>query len=292
MAWAAASGIRAGDQPLDFVLEFANPHAGARGNRDHGTAQFGAEFRHVNADAVAPGHVHHVQRHDDGTIQFEHLADEKKIPFEVRRVHDDQRRVGRGVIFQPPVQRVAGEFFIRRRAFQAVKPRQIHDDNLVVAEVRAADAALDGGAGKIGGLGAQAGQRVEQGGLAGVGIADQREREGVMRQMTAVRPSSQQDAADPNFTASLMLVRFPHRAMVGRADFQPDPRGQRGGQPQPRAENADHERVAGPDDLQPASDADAERLEPLHVVAVGLDAAHDGALPRRQRVQPRFRRRR
>ena len=85
----------AGDEPLHFVFEFANPHAGARGNRNHGTAEFGAEFRHVNADAVAPGHVHHVQRHDDGTIQFEHLADEKQIPFEIRRVHDDQRRVRR-----------------------------------------------------------------------------------------------------------------------------------------------------------------------------------------------------
>src|ERR1019366_6785167 len=42
------------------------------------------------------------------------------------------------------------------------------------------DFALDRGAGKIRRLGAQAGERVEQCGFAGVGIADERERERVV----------------------------------------------------------------------------------------------------------------
>ena len=68
----------------------------------------------------------------------------------------------------------------------------------------AADTAFDGGAGKIGGLGAQPGQRVEQRGLAGIGIADQREGEGVMRQLSRSCSRLARTARTRNFTASLM----------------------------------------------------------------------------------------
>ena len=47
-------------------------------------------------------------------------------------------------------------------------------------EVQTADFSFNRGAGKIRGLAAQAGERVEQGGFAGVRIADQRERERAM----------------------------------------------------------------------------------------------------------------
>ena len=97
------------------------PHAGARGNRNHGTAEFGAELRDVNPDAVAPGHVHHVQRHDDGAIQFQHLAGEKKIPFEVGRIHDHQRGVRARVTFQPPMQGVARQSFPPAKSFPDCK---------------------------------------------------------------------------------------------------------------------------------------------------------------------------
>ena len=53
----------------------------------------------------------------------------------------------------------------------------------MVADLGSADAALDGGAGEIGGLGAQPGQRIEQRGLAGIWITNQREGEGVVRDM-------------------------------------------------------------------------------------------------------------
>ena len=181
------------------------------------TAEFGAEFFHVNADAVAPGHVHHVQRHDDRAIQFQNLAGEKKIPFKIGRVHDHQRRVRRGVSFQPSTQCVAGQFFFRRGAFQTVKPRQIHEDNLLVADFGSADAAFDGGAGKIRGLGAQAGQRVEQRGLAGIGIANQRKCEGVMRQVMRLCRLATDDAVR-NFPASLMrnCLRAGRNGRAGR----------------------------------------------------------------------------
>ena len=169
-------------QPFDFASEFADSLARARGDRNHGAAQLGTQFFHVNVNAIPPGHVHHVQRHDDGAIQLQNLTGEKQIPFKIRRVHDDQRRVWRGVSVQPSAQRVAGQFFLRRGAFQPVKPRQIHQDDLLAADFGSANPPLGGGAGKVGGLGAQSGQRVEQRGLARVGIADQRERKGAMRQ--------------------------------------------------------------------------------------------------------------
>ena len=80
--------------------------------------------------------------------------------------------------------------------------------------------------------------------------------------------------------------------MIRRADLQPDSGGQRSRQPQTRAENADYERVAGPNDFQPTADANTERFEPMHIVAIGFDAAYDGALLGGQGVQPGLRLRR
>ena len=114
-------------------------------------------------------------------IEFENLADEEEVPFEVCRVHNDQRGVRGGMFREAAAQRVTRHFFLRRGAFQAVKPGQIHEDHLPLSNLHPADPAFDGCAGKVGGFGAQPRQRVEERGLARVGISNQREREDATR---------------------------------------------------------------------------------------------------------------
>ena len=73
--------------------------------------------------------------------------------------------------------------------------------------------------------------------------------------------------------------------MAGLADFDADARGEFGGQAELRAKNAKDERIAAPDQLDPAAHAHAKHLEALHFLVVGFDAPHDGANARRQLVQ-------
>ena len=91
-----------------------------------------------------------------------------------------------------------------------------------------------------------------------------------------------------DFTVSFMRMSFPHGAMVGCADFQPNSRRQRCGQSEPRTKDANNHWVAWFDDLNPPTDANAERLEALRIVAAGFNAAHDGALPGGKLVEPLF----
>lgn len=74
--------------------------------------------------------------------------------------------------------------------------------------------------------------------------------------------------------------------MAGLADFHADARRELGGNAQPGAENFQDERIARPDEFHAAAHADAERLEPVGVLIVHLDAAHDGADARRQFIEP------
>ena len=74
--------------------------------------------------------------------------------------------------------------------------------------------------------------------------------------------------------------------MAGLANFDADARGERGGQAEPRAEHFEDDRVAGADEFHAAAQAHAHRLEALHFLVVGLDAAHDGADMRRQLIKP------
>jgi hypothetical protein len=73
--------------------------------------------------------------------------------------------------------------------------------------------------------------------------------------------------------------------MAGLADFDADAGGQRGGQTELRAKYAKDERIAAPDQLDPAAYTNAQHLEALHLLVVGFDAPHDGANARRQFVQ-------
>jgi hypothetical protein len=106
-------GHGAGNEPVQLISQFHQAFALPGRDGYHNTAEFLAQFGHVNANAIAPRHIHHVQSHDDGTFELEDLAGEKKIPFQVGGVHHHQCGIGRRMFGQPPAQCVGGELFIR-----------------------------------------------------------------------------------------------------------------------------------------------------------------------------------
>ena len=74
--------------------------------------------------------------------------------------------------------------------------------------------------------------------------------------------------------------------MVGRTNFHAHTRRKFGGEAEARAENFHDERIAHAHEFHPATDADAERLEPLRVLVAGLDTAHHGANARGEFIKP------
>jgi hypothetical protein len=73
--------------------------------------------------------------------------------------------------------------------------------------------------------------------------------------------------------------------MAGLADFDLDALGQLGGKAEAGTENFQDERIAAADDLQPATEADAQRLETLRFLVIRADAPHHGANAGRQFIQ-------
>ena len=93
-----------------------------RGNRYYGHAQL--FFQCVRVDFIPRlfHRVHHVERDDDGYVDFQKLRRQIKIPFKVGRVHHVDYAIG--LFFQ---NKVAGNHFFRRIGRKGINSRKIHD---------------------------------------------------------------------------------------------------------------------------------------------------------------------
>lgn len=80
-------------------------------------------------------------------------------------------------------------------------------------------------------------------------------------------------------------VVFAHRAMAGLTDLNLNAPGQFGGKAEAGAENLQDERIAAANNLQPATEADAQRFEALCFLVIRADASHHGANAWRKFVQ-------
>src|SRR6185437_11269764 len=90
----------------------------------------------------------------------------------------------------------------------------------------------------------------------------------------------------PLFSFAKMVL---HRAMFRRrTSLQPDIRRQFRGQADARAKNAHDERVAGFDDFDAATDANAKCFKALNVLAFAFKPADDSARFRRKLVETNF----
>jgi hypothetical protein len=123
---------------------------------------------HAAVDLQAPvgGQVRLVERQQQRGPQLQQLRGEVQVPFEVRGVHDVDDHVG-----LPLHNELAGDDLFLRVGGQAVRARQVDDLHVPVAVADEAGLDLDGDAGIVAHVLAGAGEGVEQGRLAGVGIA-------------------------------------------------------------------------------------------------------------------------
>ena len=125
-------------------------------------------FRGVDADAEFLGLVRHVEHHHQVHVELLELQQQAHLAFDLRGVEYDQREVGHVV-----VQEVAHHLFVVGEAVQVVDAGQVDDLHHVVAEQDLAAEQLDRDAGPVADACRAAGHAVEQGGLAGVGHAQQ-----------------------------------------------------------------------------------------------------------------------
>ena len=95
---------------------------------------------------------------------------------EIGGVDHDHQSIGQPLAGLGAEQDVARHLLVRAGRFEAIGAGQVDQlDRAAVGQRRAAGMALDGDARIIADLLPRAGQRVEQGALAGIGVADQRD---------------------------------------------------------------------------------------------------------------------
>ena len=146
----------------------AHPLAGHR--RNHPGASERLEPLDVDVDAVSPGFVGHVERDDDRVADLEDLDGQIEGAGQRRGIGHDQDGVRPAGAASE--QRLDGNLFLARAGGEGVRPRQIGQlDRPAAGQRDRGRSAIDGHAGIVGDARARAGQRVEDRGLAGVGIA-------------------------------------------------------------------------------------------------------------------------
>jgi hypothetical protein len=149
------------------------PPALVRLDRNNGNAELPGQLLRINVDAEPFGDVDHVQRHDHGHAEFEGLRRQIKVALQVGRIHDgdDDVRPGRAGLLAED--NVHGHHLVRAARGQAVGAGQVDEVDGTPGERAPPLLRLDGDAGIVADALVQAGQGVEQRGLARVRVADQ-----------------------------------------------------------------------------------------------------------------------
>src|ERR1041385_2354706 len=114
-----------------------------------------------------------LQRHLYYATQFDDLGGVIKMALQIGGIDHDHDQIRRRHLFEPVKEHVARDLFIERLRAEAVSAGQVEhrDRELARRPLQAAFLALDRDTGVVADLGAKSGQRVEQRGLAAIGIA-------------------------------------------------------------------------------------------------------------------------
>src|SRR5205085_2043374 len=143
---------------------------------DHRHAELPLKRHGIDVEAVAAGEVDHVERHHRRRAECDQLQSEAKVIVEIAGVEDDQKRVGQPLALLLAQEDVAGHLLIRAGGIETVGAGEVDQlDRPAVGKIEAARLPLDGDARIITDLLSRPGQHVEQGALAGIGIADHRD---------------------------------------------------------------------------------------------------------------------
>ena len=152
---------------LQHVHQLADALVFGGADGHHRQPQRIAELFHVNAPAIGPHFVHHVQRHHHGDAQIHHLHGQVQVALDVGGVHNVQDRIG--LLLQKKIPRY--DLLAGIRA-DGVDAGQIDHAHLPVAQDLAAFL-LHRHARKVAHVLIGAGELVEQRGFAAVLVACQ-----------------------------------------------------------------------------------------------------------------------
>ncbi len=174
-AGALAQPVAAPDRLAQPLLEHVDPALAHRDGGDHGHAELALQRLGIEDQAVALGHVDHVERDHHRQAQRGQLEREAQVIVEIGGIDHHDDRIGQLLACLLAEQHVARHRLIGRGGVEAVGARQIEQlDRAAIGQRQPAGMTLDGDARIIADLLPRAGQRVEQGALAGIGIADER----------------------------------------------------------------------------------------------------------------------
>ena len=151
------------------ILQSATPH-GDGGN--HGNPELLLKPCRIERQAIPLRQVHHVERHDDRLAERDDFESEAQVIVEIGRIEHQDDRVGAAFAFLQAHDHAAGDFLVGAGRIEAVAAGQVDQfGGPAVGKGKMTGFALDGHAGIVGDLLARAGERVEQGTLAGIGVA-------------------------------------------------------------------------------------------------------------------------
>ncbi|KAF5289490.1 hypothetical protein FQR65_LT20824 [Abscondita terminalis] len=165
-------GARLG--PVQPLQQFARAVLAHAHGGQHRHAQGVRQGLAVDGDALAPGHVAHVEHQQHGQAQAPRLQHQAQVQAQVGGIGDADQQFGRRLARMPARDDVARDALVLAVRMQAVGARQVQNTHTPAAgRIQPALLALHGDARVVGHLLSRTGQQVEQSGLAAVGVAQQ-----------------------------------------------------------------------------------------------------------------------
>jgi hypothetical protein len=153
--------------------------AGAMRGADegYGMTQLAGKGQRVQIAAARFHLIGHVQQHQRGQTDGEDRRGQHQLTIQVRGVEYKQDAIGLGYAGHLAGEHIDGDARVLRVGGERIDAGQIDEREVVAADrLHAAGVVFHRDAGIVRDLLAQAGEPVEEGGLAGVGRADERDR--------------------------------------------------------------------------------------------------------------------
>ena len=112
-------------------------------------AKLPAETLGVDADALRPGDIDHVERQHDRNAQFQSLRGEIQVAFQVGRIDDRDDDIGPGFALLPAQDDIDSHHLIGTARRQTVGARQVDQIERLTGAIQLAFLELDGDAGVV-----------------------------------------------------------------------------------------------------------------------------------------------
>jgi hypothetical protein len=160
------------------LAQVVHADAARADDADDGDAERVLQFEEVHITAAGLELVDHRQDEQGREADTEDFGEERQAALEGRRVDDADDGVGLLFALHLAAEDLDCDGLVFADRVEAVGAGQVDEFDGAVAGEHAAGAALDGDAGVVAGLGAQAGEAVEEGRLARIGAADEGDSDG------------------------------------------------------------------------------------------------------------------